>query len=110
MIIFGSYFSRNAPAKINSVFGYRTARSMRNNDAWKFAHKHFGRNSKRVGWILLAATIVIMLLVFGKEINYVGKIGSMTCGVQVVAIIALIFPTEAALKRNFPDHDKGKTL
>ena len=32
MIIWGNYFMKKAPAQINSVFGYRTPMSMKNQD------------------------------------------------------------------------------
>ncbi len=33
-------FSQRRPRQVNSMFGYRTARSMKNEDTWKFAHRH----------------------------------------------------------------------
>ena len=110
MILFGSYFCRKIPSKINSVFGYRTARSMRNQETWKFAHIHYGKNSRRVGWLLLVGTVAAMLLVYGQEIDFVGKVGSIVCFVQVISIIASMSPTEAALKRNFHNDGKRKDL
>ncbi len=34
----GMYFCKNIPKEINCIFGYRTSRSMKNQDTWKFAH------------------------------------------------------------------------
>ena len=39
MIVFGRVFMTNAPKDINTSFGYRTKRSMKNQDTWAFAHK-----------------------------------------------------------------------
>ena len=36
----GNYFLKGGPRQVNSMFGYRTARSMKNEDTWKFAHRH----------------------------------------------------------------------
>ena len=33
MIFLGKYFSKHAPGQINMLFGYRTARSMKNQDS-----------------------------------------------------------------------------
>lgn len=38
MVFLGRYFVRHAPGNINMLFGYRTARSMKNQDTWQFAH------------------------------------------------------------------------
>ena len=39
MLFFGTRFQRRSPEKINHIYGYRTARSMRNQETWKFAHE-----------------------------------------------------------------------
>ena len=43
MLLFGWLFFRRTPKKINYVFGYRTKRSMRNKETWKFANQYFGK-------------------------------------------------------------------
>ena len=43
MIAFGRLFLNSAPHNINSTFGYRTKRSMMNEDTWKFAHSYIGK-------------------------------------------------------------------
>lgn len=39
MVGLGNYFLKGGPRQVNSMFGYRTARSMKNEDTWKFAHR-----------------------------------------------------------------------
>ena len=106
MIAFGRYFGRSPSHDINSVIGYRTARSTKNKDTWAFAHAYFGVISRRLGWILLILSVAVMLAVFGRDETMVGKIGSLVLIGQVVALIVSIFPTEAALKRTF--NEKGQ--
>lgn len=43
MIGFGRLFQKNPPQEINSLYGYRTARSMKNRETWDFAHHYIGR-------------------------------------------------------------------
>ena len=43
MIGFGLLFLKRPPKKINAIFGYRSMRSMRNEDTWRFAHQHCGK-------------------------------------------------------------------
>lgn len=75
--------------------------SMKNKDTWKFAHKYCGRLWKRFGLILLLLSVIMMLWVVQKDIDTVGKMGSVICVIQMVVLIGTIFPTEIALKRNF---------
>ena len=39
MLIAGYFMHKHPPKNINYIVGYRTARSMRNMDAWQFAQK-----------------------------------------------------------------------
>ena len=49
MVFLGRYFVRHAPGNINMLFGYRTARSMKNQDTWQFAHRYFGKLWYKMG-------------------------------------------------------------
>lgn len=104
MIGFGSYFIKKAPKEINSFFGYRTSRSMKNKDTWEFAHHYCGRLWRYMGWIMLSISVIAMLLVIGKDTDLVGDFGGILCSVQTALLIVSIFPTEVALKRTFDEH------
>ena len=56
MILIGRLFSRSAPKQINSVFGYRTAMSMKNKDTWEFA-QYCGKT-----WSAVGRTLLLLLL------------------------------------------------
>ena len=101
MICFGRYFMKWPPKKINALFGYRTAMSMKNDDTWEFAHKYCGRLWWIVGWILLFVSVIVFLIIWGKEDSVVDKTGIAALAVQVAALAGTIIPTEIALKRNF---------
>ena len=101
MIGFGKLFLKQAPGEINAVFGYRTTMSMKNKDTWEFAHNYCGKLWYRCGLFLLPLSVIPLLFVIGKNEDIVGTIGGIVCMVQMVALLAPIFPTEAALKKNF---------
>lgn len=101
MIIFGRYFSKKAPKDINYIFGYRTAMSMKNEETWEFAHKHFGKTWFTAGMILLPVTVAVMLALLGQDKDTVGYAGTVIMFVQTALLIILIIPTESALKKNF---------
>ena len=103
---FGAFFRNQAPGKINWVFGYRTRRSMKNADTWTFAHQYLGRIWVRAGWILLAATVVLMLAVLfaaGNDQDTVGLFGSVIMCAQMIPLLGSVAATERALKRAFDE-------
>jgi uncharacterized membrane protein len=57
MLVFGWIFRRQAPKKINVWYGYRSARSMKNEDTWVFAHQHIGRTLMIAGAVLLSVNL-----------------------------------------------------
>ena len=108
MIGFGSRFMRRPPDRINAVFGYRTRRSMKSTDAWRFAHGYFGKLWKRIGWVLLPLSVIPMLVVLGKDEQTAGWTGSIVMFTQMIALIAPIFPTEWALKERFDEFGRKR--
>lgn len=108
MIAAGISFLKAAPKKINSVYGYRTELSMKNQDTWEFAHKYCGKVWLRGGLILLPVAVIPMLLVIGKSTEIVGIVGSIIGMLGVVVLIASIFPTESALRKNFDERGNRK--
>lgn len=101
MIGFGFYFFKRGPQTINGFFGYRTSRSMKNQDTWRFAHKHCGRIWMIWGTVLLAASTAAFL--YGSLASH--PLFSITDDhiffLQVLVLILSILPTEAALRKNF---------
>lgn len=109
MLIFGMVFARNAPKTINYVYGYRTKRSMLNQDTWEFAQAYFGRLWKRVGAILLPLSILFSLpMLWMKEDDKQGILTAVLEGVQLVVLIVSIFPVEKALKREFDEQGRRR--
>lgn len=110
MIGFGRYFANKAPKKINMIFGYRTSRSMKNNDTWEFAHNYIGELWKTIGWILLVISVISMLFVWGKSEDIIGVLGFTVSMIQLVILIGSIIPTEQALKRTFDKEGNRKDI
>ena len=101
MIIMGRYFMKTSPKEINYIFGYRTNMSMKNKDTWEFAHKYMGKLWFRFGWLLIPISVIPMLFVIGKGENIVGTVGTVVMVIDLIILIAPIFPTEKALKNTF---------
>lgn len=103
LIIAGRMMWKHCPKKINTVYGYRTKRSMKNMDTWRFAHNYCGRLWWKIGWFSLFPSVVVQIPFFERSEDVIGIVGGIICMIQVVILIASIFPTEAALKKTFND-------
>lgn len=101
MVGLGNYFSKNPPKKINSLFGYRTARSVQTPETWAFAHHYCGQLWVRTGKVMLIISPIAMAFLFGREIDYVGLYGGIIVVIQAIILVSTIFFTEIALKREF---------
>lgn len=101
MIVIGMVFVNHPPKSINGIYGYRTTMSMKNMDTWNFAHLYCGKLWRKIGWIMLPISIVVMIPLLGKSDNIIGIWGGVLETVECIILIATIFPVERALKKNF---------
>ena len=105
MIIAGRMMWKHCPGSINLAYGYRTKRSMKNMETWKFAHEYAGKLWWKLGLLLLIPTILIHIPFYGKSDDTVGVLCGIICTVQVIVLCISIIPVENALKKTF--HDDG---
>lgn len=103
MLVAGRMMWKHCPKHINSMIGYRTVRSMKNMDTWKFAHEYCGRLWWRIGFIMIVPSVVIHIPLYHSDDNTIGIVALILEAIQVIVLIASIFPTEAALKKRFND-------
>lgn len=106
LIVFGKMMWKHPPKTINSIMGYRTRRSMKNMDTWNFAHEYCGKLWWKIGWIILIPTILIQIPFVHSSEDTIGTVGGIICTVQCIILIGSIYPTERALKRDFPDDSR----
>ena len=103
VIITGRMMWKHYPKNINGLIGYRTTLSMRNIDTWKFANEYCGRLWYRIGILMLIFSIIICLLFFKASYNTAFMASLILIAIQCIILVATIFPTENALKREFPE-------
>lgn len=101
MIVAGNMMWKHAPKEINGLIGYRTTRSMKNADTWKFAQDYCGRLWWKIGWIMLPVSFVIHIPFYRSSKDIIGIVGAILCTIQCFILIGSIFPVERALKRKF---------
>lgn len=103
MVFSGYMMYKHPPKDINGLIGYRTERSRKNKDTWKFAHDYCGRLWLMVGFVLLIPTIIAQIPFAKSSDDVVGLITIVIETVQVLTLIGSILPVEKALKDNFDD-------
>lgn len=108
MIVAGRLMWKHCPKEINRLIGYRTKRSMRNEDTWKFAHDFCGKLWWIMGWIILLPSALAQLPFYNSTYTTIGIAIAITAIVQIIALIISIIPTEIALRKNFSDNDKRR--
>lgn len=98
-IIIGFIFKAFPPKKINSIFGYRTLLSMKNQDTWNEAHKYSANTFIIVGFIFIPLQFVLSKLniSYGYE-----KIILLICAVL------MIITNEVHLKKVFNNDGSRK--
>ncbi len=84
------------PKKINHIYGYRTKRSMKSQEAWDFAQKHNVELMIKSGIFLIGASILGPIVKFSPGW---GVVISLT--IILGAIAYMIYQTETALKEKF---------
>ena len=67
MLFFGWLLFRRTSKEINYVYGYRTKRSMRNEETWKFANQYFGKLWYLCGLLSVPLSVMAIALVLVKQ-------------------------------------------
>jgi uncharacterized membrane protein len=109
LFFFGWILYKKTPKDINYVFGYRTKRSMTNENTWIFAQRYFGRRSIYLGLLLILMTIVLMLLVIKKDNDVIANTSMVLVVCECIPLFLLIFATEKALKKQFDNFGRKRT-
>jgi len=82
------------PKKINSLYGYRTPRSMKNLDNWNYANKYSSRG------ILIVSVITIASQGFFEiALNDTGVAILAGTSVMILGLFYMIYDTEKQLKK-----------
>ena len=98
MVIGGRMMWKHCPKHMNSMSGYRTTRSMKNMDTWKFANDYCGRLWWKIGWVMIIPSALIHIPLYHSDMNTIGFAGLILVTIQCFIMIVSIYPTEKALK------------
>lgn len=101
LIVIGRMMWKHCPKDINGIVGYRTKRSMKNMDTWRFAHDYCGRLWWKIGWGMLIPSILLQIPFFYSTEDRIGIVGCIIVTIQCILLFLSLFWTEHALKKTF---------
>lgn len=99
--IIGILYLKRPSKSINWMHGYRTQKSMKNQETWEYAQRHFGGVCCRWGIGFATVVLLLMILVIGKSEKIIGTIGSAIGTSEGFLMAYILVPTERALKKKF---------
>lgn len=96
-IALGVFLIKFPPKKINSLYGYRTSRSMQSHKAWHYSQRYSSK---------ILAIIGIVFTVLGVSSLYVPKLDDMVSAIISITVVLggvfiMFFKTERQLKKRF---------
>ncbi|MDP4629843.1 MAG: SdpI family protein [Flavobacteriales bacterium] len=81
------------PKKINSIYGYRTARSMKSQENWDIAQRYSSRLMLKQGIVMLAIGGMLITLPISDEVSAL-----ISVSLFIISVIVLFVQTEKKLK------------
>ena len=106
MLIVGWLMHKHCPRRINSILGYRTAASKKNEETWQFANTYFGKLYERIGLISLIPSVVILLPFLHSSRDVIESMTSTVAILQVALLLLPILQTEKAIRKQFSEEKK----
>ena len=104
MVAVGRAMYHGKFSTINSVAGYRTRRSMKNQQTWDYAHRECGLLWRRWGSTMLVLTVIAMLLFMGEDTDHIGVVGSVITVLQMIPLFLSIAIVEKKLREKFDEN------
>ncbi len=102
LLLISVIFNYFPPKKINNLYGYRTHKSMLNQDIWDFSNAVFNKTLLSYG---AASFVVAMLLAY---LNPEMMQSWAPMALLFFTVIVCIYKTEQEIKKNFDDEGKRK--
>jgi len=101
LFLIGFLYKSFPPKKINDLYGYRTARSMKSQEAWDMSNKLSAQLLMGAGALTCLAQVVFYSIGMAAETYMLWSAGAL-----VLFLLLSIPPVEMRLKRGFDD--KGR--
>ena len=109
LLLFGWLFTHGRyPKHPNGLYGYRTTRSMKNDETWTFAQERWGRLCWHTGWWLLLLSLLVVAILQTQSVRQHGIYIGAWITLQGVLTLGTILPVERALKNTFDEFGRRK--
>lgn len=95
-IITGFIMLKFPPKKINMLYGYRTNRSMKNQEQWDFSQKYSAKLLMLCGLFLTLISNISLLITLNNKAKLF-----ISLALIIGSVIFLLFKTENELKKRF---------
>lgn len=95
-IITGFIMKVKSPKEINSIYGYRTQRSMKNQANWEFAQVFSAKKCRLYGAIFFTIGLILSVLLWGKESPIIPFYIFMAV---IISFVMIMVSTEGNLKK-----------
>lgn len=99
LFILSLIFWKFPPKKINNLYGYRTHKTMQNQDIWEFSNTFFNQNLMVYSGISFLAGLLFAYLLPSQT-------SWQPMALVLLTILVCIIKTEKALKANFTEEGK----
>jgi uncharacterized membrane protein len=84
------------PRHINSVYGYRTSRSMKSQERWDFAQSYSANEMIKLGSLLLLTSLFGLALNLSEWLEI-----ALGFGLMIAMVIVFVIRTEKAIQNKF---------
>lgn len=102
LFFFSIIFYFFPPKKINSLYGYRTPKSMMNQEIWNYANKMFNSSFLLCSGISFAVASLIVYLNPNQEQTWMPMV------LLLLSLLVTIIKTEQGIKQNFDENGNRK--
>ena len=103
LIVLGAIYATYPPKKINYIYGYRTRRSMANQQVWDYSNKIGARMIIQVGLLTTAIGLIVLWLYPGSTAIII------QAGVMVAGLIFGMYICEKDLDKHFDKQGNPKS-
>lgn len=93
-IIVGMILSKFPPKKINSLYGYRTKKSMKNETNWNVSQKYAGRMMIILGFFYSLFLLILTIFEINENVGLV-----LSLGLMFIMCFGIFYLTEKKLKK-----------
>lgn len=98
--IVGYLMNKYPPKKVNWFVGYRTRKSMKDEDAWKLANEYCGKLWIRIGLIMIIIVSLLVGLIYFNELVLSETVLAIITLCQIIPLLFSAAFVENKLKKN----------